>query len=78
MNKKITIVEDELIITEGIKDILHDLGYEVESTHVRAESALEHFETSQPDLALLDISLKDTVRNCVSEFLGFSTVHFLN
>lgn len=55
---KITIVEDEMITAESIKDMLEDLGYEVTGIYIRATKALEAIVRDKPDLALLDINLK--------------------
>ncbi|MEM7298890.1 MAG: response regulator, partial [Bacteroidota bacterium] len=55
---KILIVEDEMITAESIKDMLEDLGYEVQDIFIRAEKALEAIEQSAPDIALFDIQLK--------------------
>lgn len=55
---KILIVEDEMITAESIKDMLEDLGYEVQNIFIRAETALEAISKEQPDLALFDIQLK--------------------
>ncbi len=55
---KVLIVEDEFIIAESLKDIVEDLGYEVVGMAIRAEEAIELLEAEQPDLAILDITLK--------------------
>lgn len=55
---KILIVEDEMITAESIKDMLEDLGYEVQDIFIRAEKALEAIEQEAPDIALFDIHLK--------------------
>lgn len=55
---RITIVEDEMITAESIKDMLEDLGYEVTGIYIRATKALEAIVRDKPDFALLDINLK--------------------
>lgn len=55
---RITIVEDEMITAESIKDMLEDLGYEVTGIYIRATKALEAIKKDKPDFALLDINLK--------------------
>lgn len=59
MNKpyKILIAEDDVLISESLKMILEDLGYEVcdiVSSFLDARSALEKY---CPDLAILDINM---------------------
>ena len=55
---KIYLVEDEVIISETICDMLVDLGYEVVGLSVTAEEAIKEIEQIKPDLALLDIGLR--------------------
>ncbi len=52
------IIEDEMIIAEDLKDILEDLGYQVEGIAISAREALQLLEEHSPDLALVDIQLK--------------------
>lgn len=55
---KILIVEDEMIIAANISLQLTALGYEVIGIISRGEEALIHIEQQQPDILLLDITLK--------------------
>ena len=55
--KKILIVEDERIIAEDIKRILHQFGYHVTDIISYGESVLERYEELNPDLILMDIML---------------------
>lgn len=47
-----------MITAESIKDMLEDLGYDVQNICIRAEKAWEAIQKEQPDLALFDIQLK--------------------
>lgn len=55
---KILIVEDEMIIAANISLQLSSLGYEVTGITPRGEEALISIKQDQPDIVLMDISLK--------------------
>ena len=55
---KILIVEDEMIIAANISLQLSSLGYEVTGIIPRGEEALINIKQNQPDILLMDISLK--------------------
>ncbi|MFD0837528.1 LytR/AlgR family response regulator transcription factor [Mariniflexile aquimaris] len=63
MNRKtkILIVEDEMIIAANISLLLTNLGYEVTGILSKGEEALVHIEQNQPDILLLDITLKGNI-----------------
>lgn len=58
LNKKILIVEDELIIAETIVEILQGQGYEKTFIAESVEEAIELIEKEKPDLVFTDIALK--------------------
>ncbi len=58
---KILIVEDEMIIAANISLLLTNLGYEVTGILSKGEEALVHIEQNQPDILLLDITLKGKI-----------------
>jgi two-component system OmpR family response regulator len=60
MSKTIAIVEDEAAIRENYADALSRQGYAVQQYADRL-TAMAAFERQLPDLALLDIGLKDDV-----------------
>lgn len=60
MARTIAIVEDEPMIRQNYTDALKKNGYQVEQFGTRKE-ALEAFQRRLPDLALLDIGLKDDI-----------------
>ncbi len=60
MSRRIAIVEDEPAIRENYADVLRKQGYEV-STYPNRDDALAAFRTRLPDLALVDIGLRDDV-----------------
>ncbi len=58
---KILIVEDEMIIAANISLQLSALGYEVTGIIPRGEEALISIKQNQPDIVLMDISLKGEI-----------------
>ena len=58
---KILIVEDEMIIAANISLQLSTLGYEVIGIIPRGEEALLSIAQNQPDILLMDISLKGNI-----------------
>lgn len=55
---RITIVEDELIVSEDLRQTLESEGYVVTGTFDTAEIALVHIQSEVPDLVMVDIRLK--------------------
>lgn len=55
---KVLIVEDELIVSMEISDLLEDLGYEVLNTVTNYNDAVSCLKSEKPDIALLDIQLE--------------------
>jgi len=54
-NRKILIVEDELIIAKSLARQLKQLGYEVVGIASNGEQALELVEATSPDLIFMDV-----------------------
>jgi PAS domain S-box-containing protein len=57
VNKKILVVEDEMITAETIKMTLQKLGYEISGIANSKKEALQMAEKNVPDLVLMDIRL---------------------
>lgn len=57
MNRKILIVEDEMVVQLHLSRIVEELGYEVVGTAADQDEALELAAQSRPDLVLMDIHL---------------------
>ena len=55
--RRILVVEDEGITALHLQSILEEEGYEITSTAITCEEALEFVEEIQPELVLLDIKL---------------------
>jgi DNA-binding LytR/AlgR family response regulator len=58
---KVLIVEDDLMISESLKDILQVLNHEVVGVSDNAETAIEICNENLPDLALLDIQISGDI-----------------
>lgn len=61
MSKRILIVEDEGIIAADIEMALGDMGYKVVGTAWNGDLALDLISSTNPDLVLLDITIKGTL-----------------
>jgi PAS domain S-box-containing protein len=59
--KRILIVEDERIVAEDIKMNLQSLGYAIPGIVSSGEEAIRKTEEHNPDLVLMDISLKGDI-----------------
>ena len=58
---KIIIVEDEAIIADEIEMILETIGHQVVAKFRNGDRALDAFAIHNPDLALLDITIKGSM-----------------
>ena len=70
-NKKILIVEDEIIIAMDIMHTLKSFGFSSYSVADNAEKALEMIASDMPDLVLMDISLS-------GDMDGIEATRFIN
>ncbi|MFT7033127.1 MAG: YesN/AraC family two-component response regulator [Cyclobacteriaceae bacterium] len=57
MRKKIFVVEDEVLIDDGLCRTLDQLGYEALEPALSYKEAIERFEQEEIDLVILDIYL---------------------
>ncbi|MBC8184215.1 response regulator [candidate division KSB1 bacterium] len=60
-NKKVLVVEDELIISMEIQDRLQDLGFMVVGAVPSSEKAIASYIEKSPDLIFMDIQLQDDI-----------------
>ena len=72
-NKKILIVEDELIIAENLRFILNEYGYSSVDVSSNVDETKQLFTKNNYDLVLMDINLGDT-----SEMDGIDLIKCLN
>jgi DNA-binding NarL/FixJ family response regulator len=52
------IVEDDFLISEGLRHACHEVGYDVVGITADAAEAISVAERERPDLVLMDIKLK--------------------
>ena len=55
----VLVLEDEALIALNVQDELQDAGYEVAGPFSTCSAALEWLQTTTPDMAILDATLKD-------------------
>jgi DNA-binding response OmpR family regulator len=55
----VLVLEDEALIALNVQDELQDAGYEVAGPFSTCSAALEWLQTTTPDMAVLDTTLKD-------------------
>jgi DNA-binding response OmpR family regulator len=55
----ILVLEDEALIALNVQDELQDAGYEVAGPFSTCSAALKWLQTTTPDMAILDTTLKD-------------------
>jgi PAS domain S-box-containing protein len=60
-NKKILVVEDEIIVSKNLKNRLENLGYSVPAIVTSGEDAIIKSDEIKPDLVLMDIMLEGDV-----------------
>ena len=68
---KILIVEDEVIVAKDIAFYLNELGCEIIGILIEGEDVMPFLKDEQPDIILMDISLKGKQD-------GVQTVHLIN
>jgi DNA-binding response OmpR family regulator len=55
----VLVLEDEALIALNVQDELQDAGYAVAGPFSTCSAALEWLQTTTPDMAILDTTLKD-------------------
>jgi DNA-binding response OmpR family regulator len=55
----VLVLEDEALIALNVQDELQDAGYAVAGPFSTCSAALEWLQTTTPDMAILDATLKD-------------------
>jgi DNA-binding response OmpR family regulator len=79
LSASILIIEDDVIIAEDLRGRLLDAGYDVVGIADRGETALMLAEDLQPQVAIVDIMLKDAVDGIsVGQYLaerGVAVIH---
>jgi len=57
MSKRILITDDALFMRVTLKNILVSNGYEVADEAANGKEAIEKYQTQQPDLVMMDITM---------------------
>jgi len=60
---KILIVEDEIILAYGMKEVLENMGYAVVGIAIKESKAVALFKEKRPDVVLMDVLLKKGSKN---------------
>jgi DNA-binding NarL/FixJ family response regulator len=60
-DSKILIVEDECIVATDLKQRLENMGHEIVGIEVDGESAIETALETEPDIIIMDITLKGDI-----------------
>jgi DNA-binding LytR/AlgR family response regulator len=72
---KILIIEDDGIIAMDLRETLEEGGFEVIAVAPNFDKAIQIVNTSPPDLALVDIRLKDSVRDGIDTAKQILSIH---
>ncbi len=55
--ERVLVADDELLVAQGVVNVLQSLGYEVVGPCKNGEEAIQSCRDDQPDMALLDIKM---------------------
>jgi DNA-binding response OmpR family regulator len=56
-NRKVLIVEDEILVAENLKETIEDAGYVVADVVLTGEEAVKNFSQVDPDIVIMDVKL---------------------
>jgi DNA-binding response OmpR family regulator len=73
-NKKILIVEDEMLVAENLKETLGDEGFNVIGVLRSGEEAIQTFWDTDPDLVVMDIRLAGSLDGIQTAIIIHSTM----
>lgn len=75
--RRVLVVEDEVIVAMLIEDMLNDLGYQVVALTTHLDEALTFARTMPVDLAVLDVNLNGQQSYPVADALHARGVPFV-
>src|SRR5690606_12962873 len=75
--RRILVVEDEVLISMLLEDMLADLGYEVAATASRVDEALTLARTAEIHAAILDVNLNSEDVFPVADILAGRSIPFV-
>jgi CheY-like chemotaxis protein len=73
----VMVVEDELLIAMNLEALLEDFGARILGPAATVKEALRLLETERPDVALLDVHLRDGLVTPVAEALRARTIPYV-
>ncbi|MEE4200274.1 response regulator [Erythrobacter sp.] len=59
MTRRILIAEDEMVVAFDLCETVEEAGFEVEGPHSGIASAADACDNARPDVAILDVELRD-------------------
>lgn len=75
--RRVLIVEDEWLLADQLEDTLRDIGYEVVGPVPSVSGALTLIKSERPDIALLDVSLRNEQSYPIADELAKRDIPFL-
>lgn len=75
--KRVFLVEDEMLVSMLLEDMLTDLGCRIVATASRLDAALEHARETAFDVAILDVNLNGQPSYAVAEVLAGRNLPFV-
>ena len=75
--KRVFVVEDEMLVSMLLEDMLTDIGCEIVATASRLEDALRHARDAALDVAILDVNLNGQPSYAVAEALAARNLPFV-
>ena len=75
--RRVLVVEDEVIVSMLVQDMLNELGYEVAAVCGHLAQAVDVARTGDIDLAVLDLNLNGRMSYPVADELRLRRVPFL-
>lgn len=75
--KRVFIVEDEMLVSMLLEDMLTDLGCRIVATASRLGDALDHARDTALDVAILDVNLNGEASYAVAEALAARNLPFV-
>ena len=75
--KRVLVVEDEMLVSMLLEDMLTDIGCEVVAVASRLEEAIAHARDAALDVAILDVNLNGEPSYAVADALAARKLPFV-
>jgi CheY-like chemotaxis protein len=76
-DRRVLVVEDEVIVGMLVEDMLQELGYEVAALSTHLDQAIELARSSDIDFAMLDLNLNGKLSYPVADALRLRGLPFI-